>query len=166
MTNAMRIARRELRGGLKGFRIFLACLALGVAAIAAVGSVRESIQAGLAREGAVILGGDAEMSFTYRFATDDERAFMDSVATTVSETVDFRSMIVIDRDTGTERGLTQVRGVDGAYPIYGTVELAPAIPLEQALATDGLPGAVMDQLLIDRLALQIGDVFRLGTQDF
>ena len=29
---AWRIARRELRGGIRGFRVFLACLALGVAA--------------------------------------------------------------------------------------------------------------------------------------
>ncbi|HSG55804.1 MAG TPA: hypothetical protein VLA45_10125, partial [Paracoccaceae bacterium] len=69
---AARFARRELRGGLQGFRIFLACLILGVAAIAAVGSVRASIQAGLAREGAALLGGDAQMEFTFRFASDEE----------------------------------------------------------------------------------------------
>jgi len=166
MTIAWRIARRELRGGLKGFRIFLACLALGVAAIAAVGSVRAAIEAGLAREGASILGGDAEMSFTYRFADDAERAFMDQIAERVSETVDFRSMVVIDRAEGFERGLTQVRGVDGAYPLYGAVVLDPPLSLDAALATTDRPGAVMDQLLIDRMALQIGDVFRLGTQDF
>ncbi|PWK59110.1 ABC transporter permease [Roseicyclus mahoneyensis] len=166
MTIAIRIARRELRGGLKGFRIFLACLALGVAAIAAVGSVREAIQSGLTREGAVILGGDAEMSFTYRFADESERAFMDQTATRVSETVDFRSMVVVDRDGAPDRALTQVRGVDGTYPLYGSVGLSPAIPLADALATTDLPGAVMDQILIDRLALQIGDSFRLGTQDF
>ena len=166
MSVALRIARRELRGGLKGFRIFLACLALGVAAIAAVGSVREAIQSGLTREGAVILGGDAEMSFTYRFASEDERAWMDQIANRVSETVDFRSMVVVDRGETAERGLTQVRGVDGAYPLYGEVELDPAIPLEDALATTNHPGAVMDRLLVDRLALAVGDVFRLGTQDF
>jgi putative ABC transport system permease protein len=66
-----------------------------VAAIAAVGSVREAIQEGLNREGAAILGGDAEMSFTYRFATDDERAHMDH-RRVVSETVDFRSMVIVD----------------------------------------------------------------------
>jgi len=166
MSLALRIARRELRGGLKGFRIFLACLALGVAAIAAVGSVREAIQSGLSREGAVILGGDAEMSFTYRFADEAERAFMDGVAERVSETVDFRSMVVVDRDGGPERGLTQVRGVDGGWPLYGTAGLDPAIPLSDALATTDRPGAVMDQVLIDRLALEVGDVFRLGTQEF
>ncbi len=166
MSMAWRIARRELRGGLKGFRIFLACLALGVAAIAAVGSVRTAIEAGLSREGATILGGDAEMSFTYRFADDAERAFMDQIAPRVSETVDFRSMVVIDRAGQAERGLTQVRGVDGAYPLYGAVVLDPAIPLDQALAMTDRPGAVMDRLLIDRLALEVGDVFRLGTQEF
>jgi putative ABC transport system permease protein len=166
MTNAVRIARRELRGGLRGFRIFLACLALGVAAIAAVGTVREAIQSGLTREGAVILGGDAQMSFTYRFASDAERAFMERIATDVSETVDFRSMVVVDRDTGPERGLTQVRGVDESYPIYGAVELSPDMSLASALAITDHPGAVMDRLLIDRLALDIGDTFRLGTQVF
>jgi len=70
MSVAWTIARRELRGGLKGFRVFLACLALGIAAIAAVGSVREAISDGLSREGARILGGDASVEFTYRFAED------------------------------------------------------------------------------------------------
>jgi putative ABC transport system permease protein len=167
MSVAIRIARRELRGGLRGFRIFLACLALGVAAIAAVGSVRVSIQDGLAREGAVILGGDAEMSFTYRFATESERAWMEANALAISETVDFRSMAVVEGETGPERGLTQVRGVDDLYPLYGAVELTPDIPITEALAMrDGLPGGVMQQVLADRLGLNPGDTFRLGTQDF
>jgi putative ABC transport system permease protein len=163
---AWRIARRELRGGIGGFRIFLLCLALGVAAIAAVGTVRVSIEGGLAREGAVILGGDAQMSFTYRFADPVERAFMDRVADAVSETVDFRSMVVVDRAGGPERGLTQVRGVDDAYPLVGAVVLDPAMPLAEALAMSDHPGAVMQQVLIDRLGLAIGDTFRLGTQTF
>jgi predicted lysophospholipase L1 biosynthesis ABC-type transport system permease subunit len=68
MSVAWSIARRELRGGLRGFRVFLACLALGVAAIAAVGMVRAAIEAGLRDQGAVLLGGDAQMEFTYRYA--------------------------------------------------------------------------------------------------
>ncbi|WP_224816051.1 ABC transporter permease [Hasllibacter sp. MH4015] len=165
MNVALRIARRELRGGLRGFRVFLACLALGVAAIAAVGSVRVSIEEGLAREGAVILGGDAEMSFTYRFASDEERAFMERIAQVVSETVDFRSMVVVDRDE-VERGLTQVRGVDAAWPIYGQAGLDPPMSMAEALELRDLPGAVMAPLLADRLALSVGDTFRLGTQEF
>ncbi|MEL6464313.1 MAG: FtsX-like permease family protein [Pseudomonadota bacterium] len=166
-ATSARFARRELRGGLRGFRIFLGCLALGVAAIAAVGSVRSAIEAGLEREGAALLGGDAELDFTYRFATDAERAWMEDAATEVSEIADFRSMAVVDRDGTAERGLTQIKAVDGSYPLIGAVVLTPEMPLAEALGgRSGLPGAVMERALIDRLGLSVGDVFRLGTQDF
>jgi putative ABC transport system permease protein len=164
---AARFARRELRGGLKGFRIFLACLALGVAAIAAVGTVRASIDAGLKREGAALLGGDAELELTYRFASDDERAFMQGAAQTVSEVTDFRSMAVVEGPDGPERGLTQVKSVDDHYPLIGAVTLAPQIPIDIALGNHrDLPGAVMERVLVDRLGLQVGDVFKLGNQEF
>ena len=162
-----RLAWRELRGGLKGFRVFLICLALGVAAIAAVGTVRESIRIGLDREGAVILGGDAELELTYRFAEPDERDWIDQNAEAVSELVDFRSMAVFGTGEAAERGLTQVKAVDDAYPLYGAVQLEPQISLPDALGErDGLPGAVMDPVLIARLGMEIGDTFKLGAQGF
>lgn len=164
---AGRIARRELRGGLRGFWVFLACLALGVGAIAAVGSVRAAIEAGLQREGAALLGGEAEMSFTYRFATEEERAWMVANAARVSEIVDFRSMVVVGEGAQSERSLAQVKGVDENWPLIGSAQFDPPMPVEQALAQhDGLPGAAMDGLLVDRLGLERGDRFRLGVQDF
>lgn len=164
---AARLARRELRGGLRGFRVFLACLALGVAAIAAVGSVRLAIQTGLEREGAALLGGDAQLEFTYRFADSQERAWMEAAAMNVSEIVGFRSMAVAEQDNQTERALTQVKSVDGAYPLLGQAQLVPDMPLGQAFAGSGdIPGAVMDQALIDRLGIARGDRFKLGTQSF
>ena len=167
LPQAARLARRELRGGLRGFRIFLTCLALGVATIAAVGTVRASIEAGLEREGAALLGGDAQMEFTYRFASEEEGKWMAETAPAVSEVVDFRSMAVVDRGGDVERGLTQVKSVDAAYPLIGTVALVPDMSLAQALdGQSNMPGAVMEQVLIDRLALETGDTFRLGTQDF
>ncbi len=160
---ALRFAARELRGGLSGFRILIACLALGVAAIAGVNSVRSAIDAGLAREGAAMLGGDAEISLTYRFATPAERAWIDARATASSEVAEFRSMAAVADD----RTLTQVKAVDGAYPLKGTLTLTPDIPLSQALSGDGThPGAVMDPILIERLGLSPGETFQLGGVDF
>ncbi|MEJ6814046.1 MAG: FtsX-like permease family protein [Octadecabacter sp.] len=166
LTLAWTFAKRELRGVLRGFRIFLACLALGVAAIAAVGTVRASIQAGLEQNGAALLGGDAVVRFTYRFADDDERAWLDSIAERVSETTDFRSMIVVERDT-IERGLTQVQAVDDLYPLIGETVLDPPMPLSQAFAgTEQTPGGVMERVLADRLGLTAGDTFNLGATTF
>lgn len=167
MPLPFRLALRELRGGLAGFRIFLACLALGVAAIAGVGSVRSAIEAGLEREGAALLGGDAAVEFTYRFADDAETEWMHETATRLSATVDFRSMIAVTRDGKTDRALTQIRAVDGAYPLVGAVQLTPDMPLDQALAGDGThPGAVIEPALADRLGLTPGDVIQLGGQEF
>ena len=84
----------------------------------------------------------------------------------VSEIVSFRSMVVVPQDGETERALTQVKGVDDAYPLVGTIELDPPLTLEDALGDqDGLPGAVMERVLADRIGLTVGDTFRLGTQD-
>jgi putative ABC transport system permease protein len=160
---AARIARRELRGGIAGFRVFLVCLALGVGAIAAVGMVRSAIEEGLTEQGAVLLGGDAQAEFTYRFATPEEKAWMASIATQTSEVVTFRSMAV----TNDAQVLTQVKAVDDLYPLVGLVGLTGGMSLPKALAgKDGIPGAVMEPVLADQMALKPGDHFRLGQQDF
>lgn len=164
---ATKIARRELRGGLKDFRIFLACLILGIAAIAGVGSVRTAIEQGLRNEGATILGGDAELEFVYRYASEGERAWLATNAVTLSEIVKFRSMAVTGEGETSQRALTEVKGVDAAYPLYGSVSLSPDMPVAKALeAVDGVPGAVIGKLLADRLGLTIGSTFRLGTHEF
>src|SRR5436305_3730896 len=74
----LRFALRELRGGLHGFRIFVACIALGVMAIAGVGSFSRSLTDGIEREGRVILGGDLSFMLIHRDADAAERRFLES----------------------------------------------------------------------------------------
>ena len=160
---AIRFALREMRGGLAGFRVFLGCLILGAAAIAAVGTVRESIQAGLSAEGARLLGGDAEVELTYRAPNAEERAYLEGISDRVSMITDFRSMAV----AGDARALTQVKAVDDLYPLVGSVRLDPPMDLSTALdGENGLPGAVLDPTLMAQLDVTTGDTFRLGTQEF
>ena len=164
---AIRIARRELRGGFRGFRVFVACLALGVAAVAAVGTVRSAIEAGLSREGGNLLGGDAEIEFSYRFADEAELGWMHQEADRISEVVDFRSMATTNDGEMPVRALTQVKAVDRNYPLYGKVVLDPPIPLSEALSPEGdLPGAVIQPSLAARLQLAPGDRIRLGSTEF
>src|SRR6202021_3732393 len=74
----LRFALRELRGGLRGFYVFIACIALGVMTISGVASVAASLSDGLAREGRTLLGGDAAFSLFQRKATHEEIAFLRS----------------------------------------------------------------------------------------
>ncbi len=109
------------------------------------------------------------MEITYRFANDAELAWMDARAQAVSETVEFRSMVAApDPETGElDRALTQVKGVDGAYPLYGAVELSGGVTLDAALAErDGIWGLVMAPALVDRLDLSVGDRVRIGNAEY
>ncbi|MFK7944185.1 MAG: ABC transporter permease, partial [Paracoccaceae bacterium] len=161
LSFAWTVALRELRGGLAGFRIFLACLILGVMGLAAVGSVTSAIQRGLSAEGQSILGGDAQLSFAYRFATDEERAWMDARGE-ISEVVTMRSLL----RKGREQALAEVKAVDGAYPLYGAATVAGST-LTEALGTlDGRPGLVTERVLADRLGLSPGDPVQLGGGQF
>lgn len=167
MSVVFKIALRELRGGLKGFWILLICMMLGVAGIAAIGSLQEAIQKGLSAESRVLLGGDANLRFTYRFADGFERNWIQQNSETFSEIVDFRSMVVSQKNQDTERALVQVKGVDNAYPIYGEVILDTGQGIHGALSgKDGYPGIVAARVLVDRLGLNNGDILRLGTQDY
>ncbi|MCA1941379.1 MAG: FtsX-like permease family protein, partial [Caenispirillum bisanense] len=159
---AWRFALRELRGGLKGFRIFLACLALGVAAIAAAGSMNRAVTTGLAEDARVLLGGDIEIELNYRPPTDEQFALMERYGR-VSRTVEMRAM-GRSADDGT---LVQIKAVDAVYPLYGAVELDPAQPLAEALAErDGRWGVAVDPALLVRLDLAVGDTLRIGDTDY
>jgi putative ABC transport system permease protein len=153
-----RLALRELRGGLRGFRILLACLAIGVMAIAAVGSVAESLFDGLAREGRTILGGDLAFSLAHREASPEERAFLQKGGE-ISLAATMRAM-ARSRD---QAALVELKAVDDAYPLYGKAVLEPAGDLKGALAPrEGVFGAVADEALFARLALAPGARITVG----
>jgi putative ABC transport system permease protein len=157
---ALRFAARELRGGLRGFYVFIACIALGVMAIAGIGSVAAGLADGLAREGRVILGGDLAFSLSLREASTDERAFLDSRGR-VSLAATLRAMA---RAQDGRTALVEVKAVDTAYPLYGAVALDPAQPLAAVLAQrDGAFGAAADPALLARLDLKPGARIMLGA---
>ena len=164
---ALRLARRELRSGISGFRILFACLVLGVAAVAGVGSFSAALLDGLAQEGRALLGGDVSVHLVHRPADADEHAFL-AARGRVSETVSMRAMAYAQgRGREGERELVELKAVDGAYPLYGTVGLSTRIPLRQSLAcAKDMCGAVAEQTLLDRLHVPLGGMVRIGTAAF
>jgi putative ABC transport system permease protein len=155
----LRFAWRELRGGLRGFGVFVACIALGVMTIAGVGSVADSLADGLARAGGVILGGDLSFSLAQREATAGERGFLGAHGT-----VSVAAILPTMARSGDGRAtLVEVKAVDGAYPLLGTVATTPAMPLPGLFARDGASfGGAADPALLARLDLKPGDHVNIG----
>ncbi|AWK87906.1 ABC transporter permease [Azospirillum thermophilum] len=166
---ALRLARRELRGGLKGFWIFLSCLALGVAAIAAVQSVSRSILDGLAGDGRAILGGDVAIRQLYTPPNPEQRAFLVSSGR-LSQSVEMRAMARAPDQAGggeARSSLVELKAVDDPYPLYGDLTLRDGGSLRDALALrDGRWGAVVEDGVLDRLGLKLGDTVLVGDGAF
>jgi len=167
---ALLFAWRDLRGGLRGFGVFIACIALGVMAISGVGSVAASLAEGISGAGQVILGGDLAFSLIQRQASDAERAFFDAHGT-VSVVATMRAMARTPPPfppphAGEEREgatLVEVKAVDGAYPLFGAAVTNPETPLPALLAQkDGAFGAAVDPALLTRLDLKTGDRISIG----
>jgi putative ABC transport system permease protein len=161
---AVRLARREMRLRLRGFRIFFACLVLGVTAIAGVESLSAAFLTGLAEQGRNLLGGDVVVHLVHREASAGEHDYMRRQGR-VSETVSLRAMAyALKSGREGERQLVELKAVDAAYPFFGMVSLSPQAPLASALRCDaGGCGAAAEQTLLDRLHLAPGGTLRIGS---
>jgi putative ABC transport system permease protein len=166
---AAKLARRELRGSLRSFRIFLACLALGVAAIAAVGSTRAMLEESISADAREILGGDVLVDIVHRPATEDERDAM-ATAGILAGSAEMRAMIRAGNTSNTSSGaqsLIELKTVEATYPLYGNLETNPALPLTDMLGQrNELWGAAVAPELIDKLGIVIGDSVRIGEARF
>lgn len=162
-AQSWRIARRDLHAGFRGLRLLFVCLFLGVGTLAAIGSLTASITGELASRGRVLLGGDIEVAMMQREASAAEMDELRALGA-VSATVRMRAMaqhVAGGVDDGPAAVLTELKGVDGAYPLYGTLTLregryAP-LPADRIL---------IGVALGERLQVGVGDRLRYGGADF
>lgn len=163
LSLAVRLARRDLRGALGSFWILVLGIGMGVAAIAAVGSLAGAALDGL-RDGArLTVGGDVSLRLFHQPANPTQRSAL-AAAGRYSETAELRPLA--RRSDGGRPTLVELKGVDSAYPLFGTVALAPAQPLAAALERrGGAWGAAVDAALLERMELGLGDALRLGGLD-
>lgn len=161
----LRVAMTDLRGDIRRFAVLLACLALGVATIAIVGSVGTALQSALARDARMVLGGDLEAQLSYRAATAAERALFEELGT-VAEVIEVSGRARVEGASA----FVSLRAVDGNYPLLGTVSYdagGAGGDLSDLLAErNGSFGAIADPLLFDRLGLKPGDSIEIGEARF
>ena len=156
----MRLALRELRSGLGGFYIFIACVALGVMVITTVGALSDALKSGFARQGEAILGGDITLARMHIRATPAERAWL-ATNGRVSETATLRA--IARRLDGQDQALIELKAVDAAYPMAGAVVLNDGSTLDAAIRQSDSVAA--DPILLERLGLKPGDSLRIGNAE-
>jgi putative ABC transport system permease protein len=154
---ARRLAWRELRGGLSGFRIFVICLFLGVVTIAAVGSLSAALVDGLAQRGQEILGGDVDIRLIHREASAEEQAFF-AAQGTLSQVSTMR--VMVRRPDGDKALLAEAKAIDDLYPLVGALELDP--PRQSFTSSDLKDAVFVANDFLDQMGLQLGDRILIG----
>ena len=158
----LRLALRDLKGGFSGFRIFLACIALGVAAITGVGSVSDGLSDGLARESRTILGGDVSLSLIHRELAPDERAFILARGTISTFGISARwpgAKMVVRRSSKPRRSMRPIRRSERSHRARRSRGRGARLA--------GRPfGLIADPALSATLDIKLGDTFFIGEQSF
>lgn len=117
-TTAWRLARRDLSIRFKGLRLLLACLFLGVAALAAIGSLTGSIERELTSRGRAILGGDIGLEVWQRDLAPAERAALAAMGR-----VSLGTRLQAMASAGDLTAPVQLKAVDGNWPLVGRLTL-------------------------------------------
>ena len=159
-ASSWRIARRDLLGRFRGLRLLFLCLFLGVATLAAIGSLTSAITQELSQRGQGLLGGDVEIAMTQREAGEGDKAAFRRLGR-LSETIRLRAMARGERPDSAAV-LTELKGVDSAYPLYGTLALQGGV-YRAPLAPDRI---LIGPALADRLNVKPGDRLVYGTATF
>ncbi|HEV7672208.1 MAG TPA: FtsX-like permease family protein [Thermoanaerobaculia bacterium] len=161
---------RESRGALGRFTFFVACLAVGVAAVVAIAGLAAGLDSGIRSEARQLLAAD--------LAIESRRALPEgfdllSLLPAGARTAAVREMVTVvaalpQNGKPGRSQLVEMKAVEPGYPFYGKLAVLPARPLAALLAPDA---AVVAPELIGALGLRHSPHdraldFRIGTADF
>ena len=152
--------RRQLMATRNQSAIFVLCVALSMVTLVALRGFGDSVDRALTRDSRALIAGDVRLTSGYPFAPEIAAAVQAAVASgsvEAARTYEFYSVV---RRMGEDASLlSNLKVVEGAYPLYGSVVLASGRPLAEVL-TQG--NAVAEQTLLDRLGIKVGDRLRVG----
>jgi putative ABC transport system permease protein len=164
----LRMAVRETRASWQRLLFFFVCIAVGVAAIVALRSVIQSVRAVFGAEAKSLIAADVLIS-TNRDWTPDARATIDrrllaAGATERTDTVETPTMV---RPADTSRSIArmvELRAVQAAFPLYGTLTLRDGLTYSHALLRNR--GVLVRPELLTALDVRVGDQILIGQIPF
>src|SRR5436190_12572566 len=156
---SFRLALRQARGGRRHLAALFACVALGVGALVAVGTLGAGLERTLAREAKALLGGDVELRAARPLPADAEAA-LDRLARAGARVVRVSELVAMARaPAGGASLLVELKAPAAGYPLYGALTTSPAAPLAALLEGDG---AVVQREVLERLGVTVGGRLAVG----
>lgn len=155
----LKMAWRDGKASGKRLLLFMASIILGIAAVVAIQSFSKNLEENIALQSKALMGADYIID-SNQLPTKKVQKIIDSLGASGRE-VKFVSMAAFQKN-GLSK-LVQVRGIEGAFPLYGEVE---TVPVTAANAYKNKKGALVDATLMLQYQLKTGDSIKIGELTF
>jgi len=149
------MAWRDAKASRVRLLLFMASIILGIAAVVSIQLFSQNLKTNIQVQSKALMGADFIID-SDELPNERAQAIIDSLGPDARE-VNFVSMIAFPKNGGTK--LVQVRGLEGDFPFYGTIDTQPVIAASNYQDTGG---ALVDATLMLQYAIKPGDSIKIG----
>lgn len=161
MSFILKMAWRDTRASRRRLLLFSLAIVLGVAALVAIGSLRDNLRTTIDEQTKSLLGADLTVNSRAEFPEEAAKYFA-TLGEARAKEISFNSMLLVPREGGPTR-LVQVRAIEGDFPFYGDFDTEPD---DARAALRGGMNAVLEEGVMIQFGLKPGDRIRLGTAEY
>jgi putative ABC transport system permease protein len=170
---------------------FFACMALGVGALVGVSGFSSNLELTIQKEARNLMAGDLEIH-SHQPLSPHSLSVVQSLQTQGIQSTTVQELIaMVSNLSGTETQLVELKAVGAGYPFYGKLITEPPDVLEMLFNANkrasglaragagcggiggcpegtphGSPHAIVEEALLIRLGLRVGERIRLGQTEF
>ncbi|MCZ6508162.1 MAG: FtsX-like permease family protein [Acidobacteria bacterium] len=156
-----RALRAEWRAAPGRLLFFVACLAVGVAAVVAVATHAAALDRGIRTEARQLLAADLAISGA-RAIPDAARELLSARGARTAVTRELVTIVTTGRESTGSSLLVELKATDPGYPFYGRLETAPPFSISD-LADDE---TLVAPDVLSRLQLELGQGLLIGGEAF
>lgn len=152
-----KMAWRDGKTSWKKLTLFMASIVLGIAALVSIQSFSINLKRNIALQSKALMGSDFKID-SDKAPNENVFAIMDSLGGYDAREISFASMVAFPKNEGTK--LAQVRGIQGGFPFYGTMDTEP---ITAAANYQEQGTALVDATLMLQFGLNVGDTIKVGN---
>ncbi len=168
MRFVIRMAAREIRASWRRLLLFFVCIAIGVGGIVLLRSIVQDVRTAITSDARTLMAADLTLSTNRPWDPQTraaiERRLASAGVTGRTEGIETTTMVRPADESRAVAKMAEVRGVQSAFPLYGTVELQDGRPYSHALLQGH--GALLRPELLAQLDCRVGDEVLIGSARF
>ena len=158
-----RYAFRDLTRSYSKILSIIITLLISLFILSTILTIEDSLENELNENSKVLLGGDLEIDYNNK---EGDRSLINQVKSfsTVSQMVEFSTMISTTKNKNNKTSFTRIKAVDQNYPLYGEVIYEPIGSLENLNKIDNT--IIVNENIFKNLELKINDIVKVQNKEF